>query len=179
MDTGHYYWLFAHSPEWRSGLGSPPPGLVVAWRQAALLSRAPIRYPTAHAYRVNAAIRRGTLTIAMPARSGPPPDAAPWPPSERSMAYPDDLDGPAIADQSVPRSAADPRSERRSDDGQTILGAMTTVDSKPTTCTFGRDGGIRTRGLLLPNQRHLVARRSLASPDVVLACDLFGGRRLT
>jgi len=34
---------------------------------------------------------------------------------------PDDLDAPAIADQSVPRSAADPRSERRSDDGQTIL----------------------------------------------------------
>ena len=70
---------------------------------------------------------------------------------------PDDLDAPAIADQSVPRSAADPRSERRSDDGQTILGAMTMVDSKPTTCTFGRDGGIRTRGLLLPNQLHLDA----------------------
>ena len=34
----------------------------------------------------------------------------------------------------------------------------------------GRDGEIRTRGLLLPNQLHPVARRSLPSPDVALNC---------
>jgi hypothetical protein len=48
---------------------------------------------------------------------------------------------------------------------------MTTVDSKPTTCTFGRDGGIRTRGLLLPNQLQSVARRGLMSPVVASTWD--------
>jgi hypothetical protein len=48
---------------------------------------------------------------------------------------------------------------------------MTTVNNKRTTCTFGRDGGIRTRGLLLPNQRHPVARRSPRSPGMVLTWD--------
>jgi hypothetical protein len=33
-----------------------------------------------------------------------------------------------------------------------------------------RDGGIRTRGLLLPNQLHPAARRSCTSPDVASSC---------
>jgi hypothetical protein len=49
------------------------------------------------------------------------------PPSECSTACPDDLDRPAIAEQSVPRSAADPRPERRSDDGQMIFEALPAV----------------------------------------------------
>jgi hypothetical protein len=37
-------------------------------------------------------------------------------------------------------------------DGQTILGTPRRLDNRPLTCTFSRDGGIRTRGLLLPKQ---------------------------
>ena len=44
------------------------------------------------------------------------------------------------------------RSTSRSDDGQTILEAVPTAHSRSMTWTFGRDGGIRTRGLLLPKQ---------------------------
>src|ERR1700735_4686297 len=49
----------------------------------------------------------------------------------------------------------------------------------PMTCTFGRDGGIRTRGLLLPNQLHPVARRSPTSPSGPFIWGNAAGRRLT
>ena len=55
-------------------------------------------------------------------------------------------------------------------DGRT---AHPDVGSRSFLClerSHGRDGGIRTRGLLLPNQLHPVGRRSLASPDMGLNC---------
>jgi hypothetical protein len=58
-----------------------------------------------------------------PTRSPSARDAAPRPP-ERSTACHCDLDCPAIADHSVPLSAADPRSERRSNHGQMIFEAL-------------------------------------------------------
>ena len=48
-------------------------------------------------------------------------------------------------------------------DGQTILTAVSPTYMEPLNCTSGRDGGVRTRGLLLPNQLPPVAGRSLAS----------------
>ncbi len=39
-----------------------------------------------------------------------------------------------------------------------IFGAVLRLHDKPLTCTFGRDGGIRTRGLLLPKARPIVGR---------------------
>jgi hypothetical protein len=62
-----------------------------------------------------------------PPRALPRADAAPGPPSECSTACLDDLDCPVIADKSVPPSAVDPRSERRSDDGQMIFEALPAV----------------------------------------------------
>jgi hypothetical protein len=63
------------------------------------------------------------MTATLPrTRSMPVPDVAPRPPPECSTACHGDLDCPAIAGQSVPLSAVDPRSERRSDHGQMIFG---------------------------------------------------------
>ena len=44
------------------------------------------------------------------------------------------------------------RSKPRSNDGQTILEVARQPTASQLTCTFGRDGEIRTRGLLLPKQ---------------------------
>jgi hypothetical protein len=52
--------------------------------------------------------------------------------------------------RSVPAGTASRCSSRRSDDGQTILRSIAPTYNKPLTCTPSRDGGIRTRGLLLP-----------------------------
>ena len=43
-------------------------------------------------------------------------------------------------------------SKPRSNDGQTILEVARQATASTLTCTFGRDGEIRTRGLLLPKQ---------------------------
>ena len=44
------------------------------------------------------------------------------------------------------------RSSPRSNDGQTILERTLATSALRMTCTFGRDGRIRTGGLLLPKQ---------------------------
>jgi hypothetical protein len=80
----------------------------------------------------------------------------------------------ACAQDSVTVATASLRSTSRSDDGQTILGAKLTARSKPTTCTFGRDGGIRTRALLLPNQLQPVAGHRLVSPGMAFTWDDVG-----
>ena len=54
--------------------------------------------------------------------------------------------------RTVTVTAARSRSSRRSDDGQTILEATLEAFRKTVTCKFGRDGRIRTGGLLLPKQ---------------------------
>ena len=77
---------------------------------------------------------------------------------------------PVLQVQSVTVAAANWRSTPREDHGQTILGVVSTADGRLTTCMFGRDGGIRTRGLLLPNQLH---------PAWRLAATTLAGRRLT
>jgi hypothetical protein len=57
---------------------------------------------------------------------------------------------PAAVSRSVPTLAIDRRSSRRSNDGQMIFKAVLQLLVRPLTCIFSRDGGIRTRGLLLP-----------------------------
>ena len=52
----------------------------------------------------------------------------------------------------------------------TASSGITTRSSHVAAGGGGRDGGIRTRGLLLPNQLHPVAKRSRTSPDVALKC---------
>jgi hypothetical protein len=54
--------------------------------------------------------------------------------------------------QSVTVTATGWCSIPRSNDGQTILEVTSEAAARPLTCTFGRDGEIRTRGLLLPKQ---------------------------
>ena len=49
-----------------------------------------------------------------------------------------------------------------------ILATMTVVVEGHTPS--GRDGGIRTRGLLLPKQRKPVAWRGFGSPEMALTC---------
>ena len=48
--------------------------------------------------------------------------------------------------RSVPASTASWCSSRRSNDGQTILRAISPAFGKPLNCTYGRDGRIRTGG---------------------------------
>ena len=52
---------------------------------------------------------------------------------------------------SMTAAAADWRSSSRSNHGQTILEVTIEPFCKAVTCKFGRDGRIRTGGLLLPN----------------------------
>jgi hypothetical protein len=59
--------------------------------------------------------------------------------------------------QPVTVTATDWRSTPRSNDGQTILEVTWQLTTRLLTWTFCRDGGIRTRGLLLPNQLQPVA----------------------
>ena len=54
--------------------------------------------------------------------------------------------------RTVTVSAARSRSSSRSDDGQPILETTLETFRKAVTCKFGRDGRIRTGGLLLPKQ---------------------------
>jgi hypothetical protein len=85
--------------------------------QAALLNLARSGTPRAYASLANAAICQAALMITVlgPACSGPDPDVVPA--AVRVFSdLPDDLHCPDIPDQSVPMIAADPRSERRSDD---------------------------------------------------------------
>jgi hypothetical protein len=53
---------------------------------------------------------------------------------------------------------------------QASLGSMSSQVMVTNLGVRGRDGEIRTRGLLLPNQLHGAARRSAPSPDVPLTC---------
>ena len=68
--------------------------------------------------------------------------------------------------RSVPASTASRCSSRRSNDGQTILRAIPPTCNKPLTCTSGRDGGIRTRGLLLPKPIREAACHGCGTPDL-------------
>jgi hypothetical protein len=54
--------------------------------------------------------------------------------------------------QPVTVTATGWRSTPRSNDGQTIFEVALQATARTLTCTFGRDGEIRTRGLLLPKQ---------------------------
>ena len=54
--------------------------------------------------------------------------------------------------RTVTASAVRSRSDPRSNDGQTILETTLEAFRKTVTCMFGRDGRIRTGGLLLPKQ---------------------------
>lgn len=109
VGTGHYSRVPAH----RSAPRSPQPKPEPTCGQAALLNRA--RSGPAHQPRELSDLP-GSLAVASGANPfrADPDAAAPRPPSECSTAYPDDLDCSAITDQSVPRSAADPRSHKRS-----------------------------------------------------------------
>ena len=51
-------------------------------------------------------------------------------------------------------------------DGQMILTAVSPTYIKPLNCTSGRDGGIRTRGLLLPKPIREAACHGCGTPDL-------------
>jgi hypothetical protein len=57
--------------------------------------------------------------------------------------------------------------------GEQIPGKMAPAGRSQIRGFFAtsRDGGVRTRGLLLPNQPHLAARRGLTSPGVAVTWD--------
>ncbi len=73
--------------------------------------------------------------------------------------------------RTVTVSAARSRSSPRSDDAQTILETTPEIFRKAVTCKFGRDGRIRTGGLLLPNQIQGVAGQRRGWPDVPFSWD--------